>query len=70
MFSCSSLSFFIRVKKFTYLDEFTMSTLRIRVCVSPDKTNFNSKSYVLILDYHTYLDSASDGANSYEEKNF
>ena len=59
MFSCSSSSFLIWVEIFTDLDEVPWVHYEsVSVCLSvrllPDKTNFNSKSYLFIFEIHTY----------------
>ena len=55
---------FLNVSEFFYISGWiTMSTLRIRVCLSvcpsvrlsPDKANFNSNSYKSIFEIYTYL---------------
>ena len=38
------------------------------VCLSPDETNFNSKSFLSIFDIYTYLNWTRCGNESYEEK--
>ena len=57
------LEFFDLSENFYMSGRVTMSTLRIPVCLSLDKTNFNSKSYQSIFERFTYLDWTS-----YEEK--
>ena len=53
------LEFFDLSEIFYISGRVTMSTLRIRVCpsvcLSPDKTNFNSESYLSIFEIYTYL---------------
>ena len=57
MFWCSSSNFSIWVKTFTYLDELPWVHYEsVSVCLSPDKTNFNSKSFQSIFELFTYLD--------------